>query len=160
MIGAIWRPFVIYLVLLLLFRTMGKRSLKQTTTFDLVLLLVISEAVSSALLADDRSITGAVIAVITMIAIDKFFTLARRRWPRVDRMLTYEPTLLLHEGALLEKNMRREGVSVEDILETARTSKGVVRLREIRFVVLESSGALSIIPYASAAEGAPEDHAA
>jgi uncharacterized membrane protein YcaP (DUF421 family) len=146
MIGAVWRPLVIYAVLLVIFRTTGKRSLSKATTFDFVLVLIISEAVSSALLADDNSVSGALIAVITLIVFDVVLSLARRRWRRVDQLISYEPTLLMHDGQLLEQNCRREGVDTRDILEAARLSHGIVRLRDIQAVVLESSGALSIVP--------------
>ncbi len=149
MIGAVWRPLVLYAALLVIFRTTGKRSLSKATTFDFVLVLIISEAVSSALLSDDHSVTGAKIAVMTLVTFDVALTLARRQWRRVDQLISYEPTLLMHDGQLLEQNCRREGVDRRDIMEAARLSHGIVRLTDIQSVVLESSGELSIIPAVS-----------
>ncbi|MBC7841799.1 MAG: DUF421 domain-containing protein [Gemmatimonadaceae bacterium] len=147
MTGAVWRPLLVYAVLLVLFRSSGKRTLAKTTTFDFVLLLIISEAVSSALLADDHSITGALIAVMTLIVVDLGLSIVRRRWKRIDQLLSYEPTLLIHEGVLLTRNMKREGIDELDILEAARSTRSIVRLADVRYAVLESNGDLSIIAF-------------
>ena len=147
MTGAVWRPLLVYGVLLVLFRSSGKRTLAKTTTFDFVLLLIISEAVSSALLADDHSITGALLAVMTLIVVDLGLSIVRRRWKFIDQLLSYEPTLLIHEGALLTRNMQREGIDEQDILEAARSTRSILQLADIRFAVLESNGDLSIIAF-------------
>jgi uncharacterized membrane protein YcaP (DUF421 family) len=143
---AIVRPFLIYLMLLVVFRLTGRRSIGEITTFDFILLLVVSEAVSSALLAGDDSLTGALIAVITLVGIDVLLSLAKHRWEWLDRLLEDVPVVLYHDGELQQERMQKERISVDDILESARLSHGLERLDQISSAVLERRGIISIIP--------------
>ncbi len=144
--NAVLRPALIYVVLLLIFRLTGKRSIGEITTFDFLLLLVISEALSSALLADDHSITAALIAAITLIGLDVGLSLAKRNWPALDRVLEDEPVVLYLDGKLQQERLRKERVSEDDILEAARQAHGIDSLDDIRCAVLERRGKISVMP--------------
>src|SRR5690606_21167616 len=133
---AVVRPFLIYVMLVLVFRLTGKRSIGEITTFDFLLLLVISEAVSSALLADDTSITGAAIAVVTLVALDVGLSLAKHRWPALDRLLEDVPVVLFHDGTLNRTRMDKERIAEDDILEAARELHGLERFDQIEKAVL------------------------
>jgi uncharacterized membrane protein YcaP (DUF421 family) len=147
--GAVLRPLAVYFCLLVLFRITGKRSLGEITSFDFVVLLIISEAVSKALLAADGSLTGALIAVITLLLLDVMLSLITRRSPLLARLLEDEPVVLVTEGRLHGDRMRGERVTTSDILEAAR-EHGIEKLDQIKLAVLERRGTISIIPAPSA----------
>ncbi|CAH0198527.1 DUF421 domain-containing protein [Roseomonas sp. CECT 9278] len=140
------RAAAVYLVLLLLFRIAGRRSLYQITTFDLVLLLVIGEATQPALLGDDLSVTTAVIAITTLLTLDIVFSLVKRDVPVADRVLDGRPTLLVLRGQPLDREMRMARIDLADILQAARERQGIVRIEDIGMAVLEVGGAISVIP--------------
>ena len=144
--NAVLRPALIYVALLLIFRITGKRSVGEITTFDFLLLLVISETVSSGLLAEDHSITAALIAALTLVSADVAISMAKQRWPNLDRILESEPVVIYMNGTLQKERMRRERVSVDDILEAARQNHGIDTMDQVRIAVLERRGKISIIP--------------
>lgn len=136
----------LYLALLLLFRITGRRSLQQTSTFDLVLLLVIGEAAQPALVGNDASLTTAVLAVTTLLALDVGLSLAKQRAGRLDRALDGQPTILVLRGAMLRDQMRRARIDEADILVAARERQGLLRMEDIGLAVLEPGGGISVIP--------------
>lgn len=140
------RAAAVYLVLLLLFRIAGRRSLYQITTFDLVLLLVIGEATQPALLGDDLSVTTAVIAITTLLALDVGFSLLKRDVPLADRLLDGRPTLLVLHGQPLHQEMRMARIDLADIMQAARERQGIVRMEDVGMAVLEVGGAISVMP--------------
>lgn len=144
--NAVLRPLLIYVLLLVVFRLTGKRSVSEITTFDLVLLLVVSEAVSSALLADDSSITAALIAVVTLVGIDVILSLAKHKWQWLDRALEDVPVVLYRDGKVQQERLDKERISIDDILESARLGHGIDSLDRIQSAVLERRGVISIIP--------------
>ncbi|HRP06862.1 MAG TPA: DUF421 domain-containing protein [Gemmatimonadales bacterium] len=142
------RPMLLFVMLVVIFRLTGKRSIGEITVFDFLLLLVVSEAASSALLADDSSFTGSLLAVITLVGCDVALSLAKQRWPWFDRLLDDVPVVLYQHGKLSHERLRRERIGIDDILEAARQSHGLERLEQIERAVLERRGAISIIPRA------------
>lgn len=155
------RAASVYVILLLLFRLAGRRSLHQITTFDLVLLLIIGEVAQPALTGDDMSVTTAMIAIVTLLVIDIAFSLIKRDVPLADRILDGQPTLLVLNGALLDREMRMARVDLADVMQAARERQGIVRLEDVGMAVLEVGGAISIIPRAqrdgAAVGGEPDD---
>lgn len=140
------RAGAIYLVLLLLFRIAGRRSLYQITTFDLVLLLVIGEATQPALLGDDLSVTTAVIAVTTLLTLDVGFSLLKRDVPFANRVLDGRPTLLVLHGQPLREEMRMARIDLADVMQAARERQGIVEIGDVGMAVLEVGGAISVVP--------------
>jgi len=145
-VSAIVRSVVIYVGLLLLFRFSGKRTLKEATTFDFVLLLIIGEATQQALLGDDFSITNGLVVIVTLLLLDIGLSLVKQRSPRLARWLEGEPLIILENGRPLHDRMNRERVDEEDILEAARELQGLERLDQIRYAILERNGAITIVP--------------
>ena len=141
------RAAVLYLSLMVVIRLAGARSLAQITTFDFVLLLIIGEAAQQALLGDDYSITNAVLAVVTLIAIEIFVTRVQLRRPSLRKWLEGAPIVLVDNGQPLQERMRAARVEVEDVLEAARSTHGLERLDQVKYAVLEASGGISIIPH-------------
>jgi uncharacterized membrane protein YcaP (DUF421 family) len=141
------RTASVYVLVLLVLRLAGKRTLAEMTTFDLVILLLLSEAVQPALTGGDESVTGAALIVLTLVGLDALLGVVKHRVPRVARILDDVPTLLLADGTLREDALRRHRVDADDILEAARLQHGIPSLREVRFAVLERTGGISIVPW-------------
>ncbi|HEX5634016.1 MAG TPA: YetF domain-containing protein [Gemmatimonadales bacterium] len=138
------RVALLYLALLALFRVSGKRALGELSPFNFVLLLIISEAVSNAMLAGDHSVTGALVAVTALLAMNLALELLKLRSPRVKALLEDGPVVLVRDGVPVAEAMRKERVEESDVLEAARLQHGIERLAEVRLAVLEPSGKISI----------------
>lgn len=143
---SILRAVAIYVILLIIFRVAGKRSLNESTTFDLLLLLIISEAVQNGMVGDDYSITNSALIIITLVGLDIGLSFVKVRWERADRLLDDVPLLLVVDGQPLMDRLHKTRVDLEDILQSARMNQGLERLDQIRFAILERSGEISIVP--------------
>jgi uncharacterized membrane protein YcaP (DUF421 family) len=143
---SILRAVAIYFFLLVLFRVVGKRSLAQLTTFDLVLALIVGETVEGALVGEDHSFTNAVLLVITLVGVDLVTSLAKQRSPLVTRILEGMPVLVVERGKLHEDRMDRERIDRGDILGAARQHQGVGRMDQVDYAIVETSGEISVIP--------------
>src|SRR5688572_14609271 len=140
------RAAAVYLFLLLIFRLAGQRTLAQITTFDLVLLLIISEAIQQGLIGNDNSMINAALVVLTLAGLNVSLSLLKQRSKTIEKMLEDVPLVLVEEGRILKERMDKVRVDEDDILEAARESHGLVRLDQIRYAVLERSGEISIVP--------------
>lgn len=143
----ILRAAAIYLFLLLIFRISGKRSLAQITTFDFLLLLIIGEATQNAMIADDNSLTTSALVITTLLGIDLVLNNWKRRSRKLERLLDDVPLILVHHGQPIGSRMRQSGVSESDVMEAARRLRGLERMDQIKFAVLERSGGISIVPF-------------
>lgn len=142
----ILRGAVVYIVLLIVFRINGKRSLTQITTFDFVLLLIISEVVQQAMLSDDNSLTNAFLLVITLIGLDIGLSLLSQRSSLVQKLVNSVPLVLIENGKIHKDRLERERIEEADILAKAREQEGIEHLDQIKYAVLETSGVITIIP--------------
>ncbi len=140
------RASAIYIVLMVLFRISGRRSLAEMTSFDLLLLLVISETTQQALLGEDFSVTNAVLVMSTMLGLDIALSLAKLKWNRASKWIEGVPTILVEDGRPLTELMSRARVREDEILEAARRLRGLERMDQIKYAVLEASGGITIIP--------------
>src|SRR5690606_21013945 len=143
---AVLRGTAIYLFLLVLFRVAGRRTFAEMTSFDFVLLLVIGEATQQALLGDDFSVTNAFIVIVTLIAIDVLFSLAKGWLPKLDKIIEGQPTIVVEHGKPLLQRLKRARVSVDDVLGAARELRGLEHIGQIKFAVLEPNGKITVIP--------------
>jgi uncharacterized membrane protein YcaP (DUF421 family) len=143
---AIVRAAVTYVFLVVLFRVTGRRTLAQITTFDFVLLLIVSEATQQGLLGNDFSITNAFLVILTLIGLDLLAGGLSRRWRPLDRWLNGLPLVLVEDGKLLEDRMRKTGFQEDEILEQARANQGIERMEQIKYAILERNGSISVIP--------------
>lgn len=143
---AVLRASAIYFFLLLIFRLSGKRSIAQITTFDFVLLLIISEATQQALLGQDFSLTNAFLVIVTLVGINIGLSLLKQRSPRIEKILEDEPLIIVDEGRPLLDRMKKVRVDEEDVLIAARILQGLERMDQIKYAVLERNGGISIIP--------------
>jgi uncharacterized membrane protein YcaP (DUF421 family) len=140
------RCVAIYAVVWAVFRISGKRTLRDLTTFDFVLLLIISECTQQGLVGQNYSITGATIAVATLVTVDILLSLVKRKFEKVEKVLDNVPVLLIEKGRLHRERLRKERVDESDILVSARQTHGISRIDAIDYAILETSGSISIIP--------------
>lgn len=136
----------IYLVLLLVFRLAGRRTLMQMTSFDFVLLLIISEATQNAMVGNDYSITTGVLAIVTLVGTDIVLSHWKHRSPTVEHWLDGMPMILVDHGTLLKPRMDKERIDEQDILAAARQGQGLDRMDQIKYAILEVGGGIAIIP--------------
>ena len=141
------RVIVIYFFLLVVFRISGKRTLAEADTFDLLSLLIISETTQQAMVDHDHSITNAMILVTTLVGMTIGLSLLKQRLPFVDKLLDDVPLVIVKDGKPLKDRMGRSRVDEEDILESARELRGVERMDQIKYAILERTGGISVIPY-------------
>ena len=132
----ILRGAAVYLFLLLVFRIMGKRTLNETTTFDFVLLLIISEVTQQALVGDDYSITGAALLICTLMGTDLLLTLSKQAFPGIARLTEGAPLVIVDHGKPLKKRMDKTKVGEDDIMHAARLHMGLEKMEQIKFAVL------------------------
>ena len=143
---SVLRAAAIYAFLLVVFRVSGKRSLSQITTFDFVLLLIISEATQQALLGDDFSVANAVVVILSLVGFDIALSLLKQRFPRLDRWIDDVPLVIVEDGRPIKERMAKARVDESDVLTSARALQGLERMDQIKYAVLERSGGISIIP--------------
>lgn len=140
------RSVTVYAIVWLIFRISGKRTLKDLTTFDFVLLLIISECTQQALIGQDYSITGAGLAIATLLAVDIGLSLLKHRFSKVEKVLDNVPVILIEKGKMHNERLHKERIDEGDILASAREGYGIARLDQIDYAILETNGAISIIP--------------
>lgn len=140
------RGLIIYLFLLLIFRIAGRRSMAQMTNFDFVLLLIISEATQQSMLGEDYSLTGGMIVIATLIAVDIGMSLLKRALPAAAKWIDGVPTVLIEDGHLHRDRMKKARVDESDILNDARALQGLERLDQIKYAVLERNGEITVVP--------------
>jgi uncharacterized membrane protein YcaP (DUF421 family) len=141
----ILRAAVTYLFLLLIFRIAGKRSLAQITTFDFVLLLIISEATQNALVSNDNSMTNAFLLIVALLGMDVGLSMWKQRSPLLEKLMDDVPLVIVEDGRPLKDRMDRCRVDEEDVLAAARQLRGLERMEQVKYAVLERSGGITII---------------
>jgi uncharacterized membrane protein YcaP (DUF421 family) len=154
----------IYILLVVLIRLSGRRTVAQMTSFDLVLLLIIGSATNRALLGEDFSIINAIIVVCTLIVLDILMSLAKRDFPWFGKIADSIPMIVVEHGRPLRDRLYKARIDEEEVLVAARKHHGLERLNEIKFAILEADGNISIIPDREGAreksQGSPQAAAA
>lgn len=139
------RSLIVYAALLVGLRLAGKRELGQMTPFDLVVILLIANAVQNAMVGPDTSVTGGLIAAAVLIAVNYGVAQARERLPWLRRAVEGAPTILIKDGKFVADHLRQEGLEKEEVLMAIR-EHGVASLKDVRLAVLEVDGSISIVP--------------
>jgi uncharacterized membrane protein YcaP (DUF421 family) len=143
---AVGRGLAVYFFLMLIFRISGKRTLAQITTFDLVILLIISEVTQQAMVDNDHSVTNSFLLILTLIGADIFLSLVRQKVPRLDKLMSGTPLVVVENGKPLRERMNKSRVDDEDVLAAARELQGIERMEQIKYAVLETDGKITIVP--------------
>ena len=138
------RPVLIYVALLVAFRFMSKRDLTQNTTFDLLIVLLLSNIVQNALIGEDNSVLGALAGGITLLLLSTGLNRWTAKSLKARRILEGQPILLVHNGRLLDDNMTKYAVSRPD-LNAGLRGQNMITLADVRYAFLELDGTISVI---------------
>jgi uncharacterized membrane protein YcaP (DUF421 family) len=139
------RALFLYAFVVFVMRITGRRELSSLSPIDLVLLIVLGDAIQQGLTQDDYSVTGAVIAVSTIVAIQVASSYVSYRSRSVRRILEGEPIVIAQDGKLIERNMKRERLTEDEVAEEMRKQQ-IASVDEVAWGILESDGNMSFIP--------------
>ena len=140
------RGAAIYVVLLVIIRLSGRRTMDQATPFDFVLLLIVAETTQQALLGDDFSITNAVVLIVTLFLMDIGFSYLTRWFPMLSKVVDGRPTFLVRSGSVDKRALRKTRMSEDDVMVAARKQHGLERIEQVKHAVLENDSGITIIP--------------
>ena len=138
------RAVIIYVVFFIGLRLFGKRELGQFTTFDLVLVLLIANALQPAITGPDQSVTGGVLIIGILLTFNRGVALLRNRWPWLDALIEPPPTVVVQDGEISKAALEKEGLSVTDV-DMAIREHGVDKLSDVKQAVLENDGSISVV---------------
>lgn len=144
LIEIVLRTTIIYVVVLIGIRITGKREVGQLTPFDLVLLLLIANAVQNAMTGPDTSVIGGIIAAATLLVVNTLMSRVVLRHKRIRRIVEGTPTLLIHAGNVLTKNLEKEHITLQE-LDQALREHGVSSTADVYIATLEIDGSISVI---------------
>jgi uncharacterized membrane protein YcaP (DUF421 family) len=138
------RAIVLYAFVVLVTRVVGRRELSSLSAFDLVLLIVLGDAVQQGLTQDDYSVTGALIAVSTIASLQVFTSYVSFRSGRARKVLEGLPIVVIEDGKLIERNLRRERMTPGEVAEEMRLQQ-IASFDEVQWAILETNGSLSFV---------------
>ena len=139
------RAAVVYLAVVLALRVTGRRSLGQRNPIDLVLILIVANAVQNAMIGRDTSLVGGLIAAATLFVVDAGFDRFFGRSGRLQSFFSGNPVVLISRGQLVDTNLRKEHISLDE-LEEALREHGIATIGQVKLGVLEMDGSLSVVP--------------
>lgn len=137
------RVVMVYLAIFFLLRVVGRKHVGELAPFDLVVLLLLSECVQNALIADETSVTGGLIAAAALFALNHLVGYASWRSKRAERLLEGTPRLLVRHGKVLEKSLEDEQITRSELMEALRR-EGCASLANVRYAILENDGAITV----------------
>lgn len=140
------RTAVIYAIVLLGVRLSGKREVGQMTPFDLTLLLLLSNAVQNAMTGPDTSLAGGVVAALTLLLLNYLIADLSGANRRFRKLVQGQPSLLVHDGKIVEAHLAREHVSMDE-LQRALREHGIASVHDVALAVLEVDGSISVLKY-------------
>jgi uncharacterized membrane protein YcaP (DUF421 family) len=138
------RAAVIFVFLYLLMRMLGRRELSSMEPFDIILLIVIGDLVQQGVTQSDYSVTGALLAVSTIAVLTVFVSWSSYRFRKLRPILAGEPIVLIGDGEVIERNLRRQRLTVEEVESEARI-KQINSLEDVRWAILETNGQISFV---------------
>jgi uncharacterized membrane protein YcaP (DUF421 family) len=154
----VYRAAIIFFFLWMITRVVGRSTIGELSTFQLVLFITMGDMVQQAVTQQDYSVTAGVLAVSVLAVLTIGLSWANARWPRLRSITHGVPVVVMQDGRLIDRAMRRERLSLDDLQAAAR-QQGFERLSAIRLAVLEANGSLSFFAADSSEEessGAPE----
>jgi uncharacterized membrane protein YcaP (DUF421 family) len=139
------RGIVLFVFVSFVMRVVGRRELSSLGAVDLVLLIVLGDAIQQGLTQDDYSVTGAMIAVSTIAVMQVSLSYVGFRFRSLRPMLEGEPIVIVQDGRVIERNLRRDRITVDEVLEEARQHQ-IGSLDDVAWAVLEPNGTISFLP--------------
>jgi uncharacterized membrane protein YcaP (DUF421 family) len=141
----VFRATVIFFFLYLITRVIGRRELSSLEPFDIILLVVMGDLVQQGVTQNDYSVTGAMTVIATMSALTVFVSWMSFRYRRLRLALDGQPIVLVMDGNVLEGNLKRERMTVDELAAEARLQQAE-SLDDVKLAVLETGGNISIVP--------------
>jgi len=138
------RAVVIFVVIWIVTRAVGRRELSSMEPFDLILLVVIGDLVQQGVTQSDYSLTGAIVVIATIAFLTVAMSFLSFRVPRLRPVLEGEPLVLVQDGEVIDRNLRRERITLEELRSEARQNQ-IDDLADVRFAVLETNGRISFV---------------
>jgi uncharacterized membrane protein YcaP (DUF421 family) len=138
------RAAAVYVFLLIALRLTGKRQLGQMSSFDLVVLLIISNILQNAMIGEDNSVLGGFIGAATILLLNYAIARAVVSWRPIERVIEGAPTLLIHNGRILEDRLRRELLTRDELMAALRR-QGILAVEEVHVAWLEETGAITAV---------------
>jgi uncharacterized membrane protein YcaP (DUF421 family) len=142
------RASLAFLFILLLTRIVGRRELSSLEPFDLILLVTIGDLVQQGVTQNDFSVTGMLLAVGTIALLTVLFSYLPWRFQVLRPVLEGIPVILIEDGKVIERNLKRNRLTQEEVASAARVQQ-IASLADVRWAVLETSGQISFIPKSS-----------
>ena len=144
MFEIVLRTAIVYAVVLIGIRLAGKREVGQMTPFDLALLLLISNAVQNAMTGPDTSVTGGIVAAVTLLLINATVTQLVWKNRKARKVIEGSPTILVRHGKMIEKNLEKEKVTADSLTQALR-EHGIATVADVSIAVLEIDGSISVL---------------
>lgn len=138
------RALVVYVVLLTLLRLSGKRTLGEFTAFDFLVIVLLGEAAQNVMVGGDKSLFGGLIVAATVVAANYAVGFISTRSERFDQLIEGDPVIIIRDGQLLERQLKRNNLPIRDVDEAMR-GENIDDIAEVRLAVLETSGKISFI---------------
>jgi uncharacterized membrane protein YcaP (DUF421 family) len=138
------RAIALYFFVVFVMRVIGRRELSSMTPFDLVLLIILGDAIQQGLTQDDYSVTGAVLAIATIATLQVLTSYVSFRSGKARRVLEGEPLVIIERGEVVQHNLRRERMTESEVAEEARQQQ-ISSIDEIEWAILEANGTISFI---------------
>lgn len=139
------RTTIVLLVLIVGIRVSGKRRIGELNLYDLLLVLLVANGVQNAMTSADAHLTVSLVVASTLLLIGWLCAKAMSRWPTLERRLLGTPTVIVRDGHLIQHNMKREGVTEEEVMASVR-DQGLDDVSDVELAVMELDGFLSVVP--------------
>jgi uncharacterized membrane protein YcaP (DUF421 family) len=146
------RAVLVYFFLLILLRMTGKRQVGQLAPFDLILLLVLSNAVQNAMNGGDNSYTAGVVSAGALVGINYLVSFGTYRWKWFSGLVEGKPTILIHNGKVDERAMRHEQMTHHELMAALR-AEGLSGIEQVHVAILENTGRISVLPFRTKGDG-------
>jgi uncharacterized membrane protein YcaP (DUF421 family) len=138
------RAFVLYVFIVFVMRVIGRRELSSMTPFDLVLLIILGDAIQQGLTQDDYSVTGAILAVATIATLQVLTSYLSYRSKKARTVLEGDPIVLVDHGQIVQGNLKRERMTEDEVAEEMRQQQ-IASLDEVDWAIIEANGSISFI---------------
>lgn len=138
------RGTIVYIIVFILMRIWGKKHLSQVTPFDFILLLFISEAIQNSIVADDKSLFGGIIVIITFLAWNTLIDRLTFRFPKLEILLSGRPKVIIENGNINHDVKQKEYITDQELF-TALREQGVEDLKNVKQATIETNGNISVL---------------
>lgn len=152
----IYKTLIIYIVLLIVMRVMGKREVGKLSPFDFVVAIVIAELAAIPMGEDNINLLHGIIPIVTLLLAEIFISWLSLKSYKARKFINGTPSIIVQQGKILEKEMRKIRYNINDLLSQLR-EKGYPNIADIEYAILENSGHLSVIPKSTQRPVTPAD---